>query len=381
MLDPILKTLPRYHRDLQEMRDFLLANTLMFGEIAAPTFREEERIQFLKDRFNEGGLTNISIDELGNGMATLPGQSGKSNILVVSRADTPFSLETNPVVTVHKDYFEGPGVGNSALGLAVIATLPQALDALDIVLESNLILMGATQSQGAGNLAGIRFFLDNNTHPISSAICLKGLTLGRLSYSSLGIAKGEITCSVAEKGRKNAISSLMAVINGMEKIHLPEDSCSEVILGSLSGGTSYNVAPSTVLLRFEIRSKDEAVIYKALEQLREITDGVSRQTGSQIMLNIIARVHRGSLDERHPLIGTTRQILDALELEPREVPSSDELSALISKGIPSITLGLTTGKNAYALNEIVFIDPIFTGLAQLIGLLEAIDKGCCRGDN
>ena len=67
-----------------------------------------------------------------------------------------------------------------------------------------------------------------------------------------------------------------------------------------------------------------------------------------------------------------------LGIEPDQGHSPSELSELISRDIPAVTLGLTTGRKS-AKNEPghVFIDPLFLGIAQLIGVIVAIDRGEC----
>lgn len=49
----------------------------------------------------------------------------------------------------------------------------------------------------------------------------------------------------------------------------------------------------------------------------------------------------------------------------------------LSKQIPAVTLGLTTGKNIHTENATMKIAPIFKGIAQVIGVLMAIDSGMC----
>ena len=56
------------------------------------------------------------------------------------------------------------------------------------------------------------------------------------------------------------------------------------------------------------------------------------------------------------------------------------LASLIEKKIPSLVLGLTTGTRRDDLpemEEVVAIEPMWTGLAQLVGVLLAIDGGFC----
>jgi tripeptide aminopeptidase len=77
----VYKDLPKIKKSLKGMSEILLANLVMVGEIPAPTFREERRVQFILDRFKEAGLTECSTDEAGNGIGLLPGTEGEHSIL------------------------------------------------------------------------------------------------------------------------------------------------------------------------------------------------------------------------------------------------------------------------------------------------------------
>ena len=127
--ESILKQIHPNREAIHSIRELLLANTVMLGEISSPTFSEEERIRFLSNRFIEEGLHNISIDEAGNGMGVLPGKKGKKagNILVCAHADTVFSDKVDHAMSVSADIMTGPGVGDNSLGLAAIVTLPEIL--------------------------------------------------------------------------------------------------------------------------------------------------------------------------------------------------------------------------------------------------------------
>ena len=56
--------------------------------------------------------------------------------------------------------------------------------------------------------------------------------------------------------------------------------------------------------------------------------------------------------------------------------TTSALSALADKGIPAVTVGVTAGERHHELDEIdefVSIEPMAAGLAQLAGLLMAMD--------
>ena len=382
----ILSALPRLREGCESIRETLLANLVMLGEIPAPTFKEERRVRLLVQRFSECGLQNCSTDELGNGFGIIPGEEGERFILVLAHVDTLFPEETDHTLAVQANHITGPGVGDNSLGLAVLASLPTLLEQSDIRLQSNVILMGASRSLGRGNLEGLRFFLDNNTMPVKAGVCVEGVQLGRLSFASTGMVRGDIRCSVPEEldwtrfGTVSAVITLNEVINRIIKIRLPRRPRTNIILGSVEGGTSYSTIPTQAILRFEARSDSAEMVRQICRNLEDIVDEVSTSSGAKVTLDIFARRKPGGIEFTHPLTRHTRRIMRTLRIKARQGPSVSELSLLIEHGIPAITVGLTSGERLSAMQETVQIKPMFTGVAQLIAILLAIDGGYCNED-
>jgi len=376
----IKNALERYRHAMADKRDILLTNIVMVGEIPAPTFEEEARVRFMVDRFSEAGLHNCSADEVGNGFGILPGTESDRNILLVAHADSIFGPKVDHTISMHVDRVEGPAVGDNALGLAALATLPLALEQLDLALKSNVILMAASRSLGRGDLQGLRFFLQNNKRPIQCAMCVEGVQLGRLSYSSIGMVRAEINVYVPEQydwtrfGAAGANITLIDLINKMNRIPLPKRPKTSIVLGTIEGGTSFNTIATHALLRFEIRSESAEVVHDILQQIEDAIAETQSETNADIKLDVLARRKPGGVDFRHALVRRARAVMRALDIEPRMAPSTSELSELINHNIPAITLGLTESEKQSQINESLKIEPIFTGMAQLIGMLVAMDE-------
>lgn len=381
--DNILGSIDENQTSLQSIREILLANAVMVGEIPAPTDGEDERIQFLSNRFVEEGLQNISIDEAGNGMGMLPGTVGENNILICAHTDTVFSQKVDHAMSVTAESIIGAGIGDNSLGVASVITLPEILRRLGIQFEDNLILMGCTKSLGRGDLGGIRFFLENKEIPIRAGISVEGIELGRLSFASVGMLRGEITVTVpqgydwAKFGATGSVAILTKAVQKITEIPIPMNPATQIIFGSINGGTSFGTRPTNASLRFEVRSQDAKMVAKIKESIEDIIEEIGYASDADISLSIVAERQPGGLEYGHPMVKAMRGILDQLEVKPHIEPSVGELSQLIEKGIPSVTLGLTTGKNKNEFNESIDINPIFGGLAQLIALLQSIDGGLC----
>ncbi len=369
---------------LKKYREVLLANLVMIGEIPAPTGKEENRIQFILNRFDEAGLTDSSIDDAGNGIGVLSGKESEHALLLNAHADTIFDMRTDHTMQVASNEIMGPGVADNALGLAALVSLPYILEDLEIELRNDLVLLAGVKSLGRGNLEGIRFFLENNKFDIKNAICVEGIQLGRLSYSSIGMLRGEITCRVPETydwsrfGDASAILTLNEVINKINDMRLPKRPRTSIVMGSIVGGSSFNTIARDATLGFEVRSESQEVVERAGETINDIVLEVSSKTGDQVELDIFAKRSPGGIPFAHPLTKCARSVMETLDIEPRLAPSISELSALINQNIPALTLGITVGEQTFKSNETIQIEPIYKGLAQLIGTILAVDGGYCE---
>ncbi|MGA1464363.1 MAG: M20/M25/M40 family metallo-hydrolase [Balneolaceae bacterium] len=369
---------------LRTYKESVLANLVMAGEIPAPTFSEHRRIEFLINRFIESSVSEVSVDDAGNGIGIIKGTGGEQGngraILINAHADTVFSEKTDHTLMVGKETITGPAVADNGLGFAVLATLPQILSELDIRFHNDMILLGGVKSLGRGNLDGIRFFLDQSPFDIVAGLCIEGIQLGRLSYQSIGMFRGEITCRVPESydwsrfGEASAVLTLNEIINKINDIRIPRRPRTGIVMGKIDGGSSFNTLAKEATLGFEVRSESDEVVSSIETTFRNIATEVASKTGDQIELDIFAHRKAGGIPFEHPVVTQARHAMEQLEIEPRLAPSTSELAAFIDHQIPALTLGITTGEQQHNQLESIQIEPIFRGLAQIIGTLISLDQ-------
>ena len=368
---------------VKELREILLANLVMMGEIPSPTFGEEARIRFFLDRFTESGLDSISTDEVGNAFGFFRGTEGEKTILIAAHTDTVFNAGVDHTVRVESKRIFGPGVADNSLGCATVVSIPQILQQLGIEPKHNLLLMGITRSLGRGDLAGLRFFLNNSKVPIDYGLFVEGAQLGRLSYSSVGMLRGEIQCNIPDEydwtlfESSGAINILQEVISKILAIPLPTKPKTTITFGSVNSGTSYNTVPTSGSLHFEVRSEQAGMVGDLQNRLEEICDEVASNSQTEVRLEIVARRRPGGIEFSHPLTKISKRIQESLGVNPKIEPSVGELSALIDKEVPGLTIGITTASQMHSLKENIAIDPIYSGLAQLVGIIQAMDGGFC----
>lgn len=364
----------------------MLSNTLMLGEIPAPSGQEAARVRFLADRFQQSELQEISIDEEGNVQAIVPGKTGARTILVTARVDTHLSIDPNQRITINVDpeHLLGPGMADNTLGLSAIASLPELLVRLGIELDANLVLLGHVKSLGSCDQSGLRFFLDNFHRPIDAGLVVEGIPLGRLNHFCNGMVQAEIICRVHQdpsqrwEASENAIIIMHRIIRRILEIPVPQEPRTSVIMGSVRAGKTFNRPPETARLRLEIRSEEPGRARDIRHEISRIIDETSAETASECSIDFPALRKPGGIPFSHPFVTAAREILEDLGVKPVVGPSYSDLSTLASKNIPALTVGLSRATDLNEPGEKVEIAPILSGLAQVVSLLQSMD---CAPEN
>lgn len=133
------------------------------------------------------------------------------------------------------------------------------------------------------------------------------------------------------------------------------------------------------MLRIELQQDSNDKLTGLVRSIDAIVEDISAQTGAQLSFEIIARSNAGGLDPQHPLVEYARTSITALGIEPGQGCYSTAASCFNDQGIPGLVIGITLGHHLNQPEEEIEIEPVFKGIAQLIGILMVIDGGCCDG--
>ncbi len=370
---------------LKPLRERILANLVMIAQMPSPTDLETARVRFLLDRFAEAGLADAGADEVGNAVGRLVGKRSDRAILLASHLDTIMPAVQRHEVMVESERVLGPGIGDNALGAAVVSLLPAILEHLGLELHSDLILLGSVGALGHGKHAGLGFFLDHVPYRVDFGICVEGMELGRVNYFSIGTARADISCSVRAQsppspsyGSESALVVLNHIINRILGIATPARPYTRINMGKMSAGVSYDVEPEHAELGLEIVSHSDEMLDQVCQQIHDIAGEMSARHAMDVNFDVFHSTQAGGIPFSHPLVKSVLEVMRQLDIEPDQGHSPSELSELIRRGIPAVTLGISRGRQARKLEpDQVMIDPILTGVAQLVGVVLAIDEGVC----
>jgi len=383
-MDDFFQNLPNLADEIKAARDIIITNIVLIGQIPAPTFKEKRRSTAFMERLAEFGVDEVTTDGYRNPIGIIRGTaSGKPPIFVIAHLDTFFEKDIDHNYTIKKNSITGPGILDNSLGVGVLMSLPIILKQLAIRFESDIVLAGTIQSIGKGNLRGVRHLLKTWPTPIRGAICLEGVDLGRLNYFSDGMIRGEIQCTISEekgalyKFTPNAILILNEVINEIMSLHLPQRPHSRIVIGKIAGGANHGKIAYEATLGFEIRSDSYKMVKSIYGNIKDIVDGISHENEVELNLKTISNLKAARLKYNHPLVKSAAAVMQALDIKPISKSTESALSIFLSYKIPALTLGITFGENYYTEKATMEIEPMFKGIAQVIGVIKAIDSGVC----
>lgn len=385
-MDDFLQNLPILVDKIRAARDIIITNIVLIGQIPAPTFKEKRRSTAYMERLAEFGVDEVTTDGYRNPIGIIRGSaSDRPPIFVTAHLDTFFEKDIVHNYTIKKNSITGPGILDNSLGVGVLISLPILFKQLNIRFESDIVLAGTIQSIGKGNLRGVRHLLKTWPTPIRGAICLEGFDLGRLNYFSDGMIRGEIQCNISEEkgllyeSNPNAILVLNEVINEIMNLRLSQRPRSRIVIGKIAGGANHGKIALDATLGFEIRSDSYKMVKAIYGQIKDIVDGIRHENEVDLNIKTISNLKAARLKFNHPLVKSAAAVMEALDIKPISKSTESALSIFLSHKIPTLTLGITYGENYYSEKATMEIDPMFKGIAQIIGVIKAIDSGVCDG--
>lgn len=384
-MNKYLDALPMFVDKIREIREIIISNIVLLGQVPAPTFHEKRRAEHLVARLAEFEVDECAIDDYGNPMGVIRGTSPtKPPIFIVAHLDTYSEVKVDQHYEVTDKTISGIGVSDNSAAVGVLVSLPEIFKRLNLQLASDIVLVAPILCLGRGNLKGIRRLLSHWPSPIQGAICLESIELGRLNYYSYSMIRSEILCSVAveDHGRRrykpNAILVINEVINAILGLRLPQKPRTQIVIGRIAGGFDHGKIAYDANIGFEIRSDSDDMVRALYADIRDIIDGTNKVFGVELKLNRISNLNVTRLNHNHPLIKCASRILNRLEVEIFSEPSQSTLSIFLNRKIPAVTLGLTRGDNFHQDDAMIEIEPMYKGIAQIPALLMAMDKGMCN---
>lgn len=348
-------------------------------QIPAFTFHEAQRAAYLHDQFKQLGLQDVSIDSLGNVYGRVSGEGNRFPLIVSAHMDTVFPQATDLGIKRDLGRIYAPGIGDNSLGVAGLFGLYWALQGKGVMLPGDLWLVANVGEEGLGNLAGMRAVVERFGNKATAYIILEGMALGQIYHRGLGVQRFRITITTpgghswVDYGKPSAIHQLAALVTGLTRIHIPNTPRTSLNVGVISGGTSINTIASQAHLELDLRSESSGVLTNLVRRVEHLAASFQTQD-VQVSVELIGQRPAGKIPSDHPLVTLACRCLQDEGLQPHLSIGSTDANIPLSLGIPAVCIGLSTGQGAHTVQEYINIDPLRTGLSQLVHLVEGVYK-------
>lgn len=381
----VISAISMFERD----RGKTLETMIALNEIPAPPFHEQARADAFAQRLRDLGLSDVSIDEVGNVIAIRPGQSGARRVAVVAHLDTVFPPGTDVKVRVEDDTYFAPGISDNTRALAVVLAVVEAMQDLDLQTRDEIVFVGSVGEEGLGNLRGVRHLLRGD-HGINSFIAVDGGARDRLITSAVGSNRYRVTFhgpgghSYGAFGRAHPHQALSRAITEFtvraEPITQTTGAKATFSVGRIGGGTSINSIPFESWMEVDMRSVDPVKL-EALDDAFRAALAVAldaenaRRKSAEAMTVEIEDVGKrpagqGAVDSQLVLNATAT--MRALGVEPDLRASSTDANIPIWLGVPAVTVSRGgVSQNAHSLDESWTDDGTVFAETYLLALLLA----------
>ncbi|MFZ1752280.1 MAG: M20/M25/M40 family metallo-hydrolase, partial [Caldilineaceae bacterium] len=242
-------------------------------------------------------------------------------------------------------------------------------------------LVANSNEEGLGDLKGIRAAVDRLEDSLGAVLVLEGMGLGRIVHAGLGVRRYRIHASApgghswGDFGSASAIHSLAALVTDITRLNVPQQPRTSYNIGKFKGGTSVNTIAQHASLELDLRSVAPETLAQLVEQVQHLVQRHQRhhtkaQSGVAFSVETIGDRPAGQIPESHPLMQAASAVLAQLGIpEQMDVRiSSTDANIPLSRGIPSVCIGLTEGGDAHRLSEWIDPRPLAKGIQQLLYL-------------
>lgn len=349
--------------------DPILELTTRLSEIPAPTNDEGQRAAAVRQEMERLGFSRVVEDELHNVVGVIPGRDASKCLLLAAHIDTVFPRDVDLTVTRDGTTLRGPGIGDNTLSVASALMLIEVFRELGVQPAVDVVVTGNVGEEGLGDLRGMRAVVDSLPQ-IGGAIAIEGHSRGRITHRAVGSRRFRVTVtgpgghSWGNAGLPSAIHHLAKIVARLDDIPLSDDPRTSFNAGLFNGGISVNtIAPEAVAV-LDMRSTDAEALADLVAEVERIIE-MPAPDGISVRTEVVGDRPAGALPRTRGLVPIAAAVLAELGLDVIYDESSTDANIPISRGIPSMCIGLTTGGNVHREDEYIDIPPLAKGFAQL----------------
>ena len=231
--------------------------------------------------------------------------------------------------------------------------------------------------EGLGDLRGMKAVVDRFGDNVLAYLVLEGMALGHVYHRAVGVKRYRVTVktrgghSWSDYGQPSAIHELSKLVVQLTSLELPKEPRTTMNVGKISGGTSINVIAAEASLELDLRSEGQESLAKLMSDAEKLIREASKP-GLSVEAEVIGERPAGELSPNHPLIKLAEECLHKQGLDAALTIGSTDANIPLSKNIPALVLGVSTGGGAHTQDEYINTAPIEKGMEQLVRFVSSV---------
>ena len=342
-------------------RSWINDQQLQLCRIPAPTFFEQQRAEWFRDRLSLLGW-DARLDRAGNVLATQPFETKQPTLVVSAHLDTVIAPKRPEDVFFGPDgRLLGPGTSDNGAGLAAVLALARVLAETPELshLAASLLLVANVGEEGEGNLSGMRFLCKQGAQlaQVRAFLVLDGPSTDHITAQALASRRFEISFagpgghSWNDYGTPNPVHAIGEVISAFAqsadaRLGSERRKRCSYNFGMVEGGTSVNSIPSSARAKLDLRSEDPqlldeiaALLTAAVERSLERENRDVRSERLTAKIKELGSRPGGKLPENAPLLKTLQAVDSFLNIRARVDCASTDANVPLSMGLPAVSIG------------------------------------------
>jgi hypothetical protein len=364
----------------------IVSDSVLMNDIPSPSDGEELRMDFIRQRLGEFGISNVFSDERGNTIALFPafGTRRDFTLLVAEVGDANYSPLGN-AVNLSFGQASGQGLGERSFGAAALLVFTEFAQATGFHLDKNLLVLFTVSASVDEREESFRHFLDAWGDRISCGIIVRGTGLGIIETRHIGSYRLSVNVRTEDRemlspgSTVSAASILGTIASQVGGITWDERQTAMVNVASMEAGIGYGHWATQGKLDMEIIAEDE----RMLETIKSVVTGTIEKAarGTDAKVETLVRFRRSVGDPKlnAPLVESLRTVLAKVGTKAGTGFVSEKVSILNERGIPAIAVGVASAKAATT-GERIDLGSVPTGFRQLLLVVEGSSAAVARRD-
>ena len=330
-----------------------LCELLEMCQISAPSYMEKKKADYVLNKFQEIGLSNVHMDEIWNVFGTIKGSGDGPRVMLAAHTDTVFPIETDVTVKKEGNRYVCPGINDDTRAVAELFTIARAMMETGLRGEGDIVFCANVCEEGLGDLKGVKRIF-GSTEYYDGFVSIDNPCTGGIIYIATGsirykvIFRGHGGHSFSDFGLPNPIHALGRAIGKIAEFQTPELPKTTFNVGGIEGGTSVNTIAAEASMLVDIRSDSEAELERLSGELQEVVNEAAaaenarwkREEKVSVEIQTIGRRPAGMQSKDCKIVRAAWDAACALGIKPElRDESSTDANIPISMGIPAIAVG------------------------------------------